>query len=97
MRRHAVAGFDADVDDEELGGIVGVGDLERRWVVGIDQPERDDVGDAALGIITSQHYSAAHDSPENKAFVAAFKKANNGMRPNLMAMQAYDEIGRAHV
>jgi branched-chain amino acid transport system substrate-binding protein len=48
------------------------------------------IGDAALGIITSQHYSAAHDSPENKAFVAAFKKANNGMRPNLMAMQAYD-------
>ena len=48
------------------------------------------IGDAALGIITSQHYSAAHNSPENKAFVAAFKKANGGMRPNLMAMQAYD-------
>ncbi|MEZ5787797.1 MAG: ABC transporter substrate-binding protein [Xanthobacteraceae bacterium] len=48
------------------------------------------IGDAALGIITSQHYSAAHDSPENKAFVAAFKQANGGMRPNLMAMQAYD-------
>lgn len=48
------------------------------------------IGDAALGIITSQHYSAAHDSPENNAFVAAFKKANGGMRPNLMAMQAYD-------
>ncbi|HEX5210792.1 MAG TPA: ABC transporter substrate-binding protein [Pseudolabrys sp.] len=48
------------------------------------------IGDAALGIITSQHYSAAHNSPENKAFVAAFKKANAGMRPNLMAMQAYD-------
>jgi branched-chain amino acid transport system substrate-binding protein len=50
------------------------------------------IGDAALGIITSHHYSAAHDSPENKAFVAAFKKANNGMRPNLMAMQAYDAM-----
>jgi branched-chain amino acid transport system substrate-binding protein len=48
------------------------------------------IGDAALGIITSHHYSAAHDSPENKAFVAEFKKANNGMRPNLMAMQSYD-------
>ena len=48
------------------------------------------IGDAALGVITSQHYSAAHNSPENKAFVAAFKKANGGMRPNLMAVQSYD-------
>src|SRR4029453_13791163 len=47
-------------------------------------------GDAGLGIITSHHYSAAHDSPENKAFVAEFKKQNGGMRPNMMAMQAYD-------
>ena len=48
------------------------------------------IGDAAIGIITTHHYSAAHDSPENKSFVAAFKKANGGMRPNLMAMQSYD-------
>ena len=48
------------------------------------------MGDAVLGVITSQPYSAAHDSPENKAFVAAFKAANNGMRPNLMAIQSYD-------
>ncbi len=50
------------------------------------------IGDAALGIITSHHYSAAHDSPENNAFVAEFKKANGGMRPNLMAAQAYDAM-----
>jgi branched-chain amino acid transport system substrate-binding protein len=48
------------------------------------------IGDAGLGVITSHHYSAAHDSPENKAFVAEFKKANGGMRPNMMAMQSYD-------
>ncbi len=48
------------------------------------------IGDAALGVITSQHYSAAHDSPENRSFVAEFKKANGGMRPNLMAVQSYD-------
>jgi branched-chain amino acid transport system substrate-binding protein len=48
------------------------------------------IGDAGLGVITSHHYSAAHDSPENKAFVADFKKANAGMRPNLMALQSYD-------
>ena len=40
--------------------------------------------------MTTHHYSADHDSPENKAFVAAFEKANNGMRPNFMAVGAYD-------
>lgn len=49
-----------------------------------------EIGPAALGIITTHHYSAAHNSPENKAFVADFKKATSGMRPNLMAVQAYD-------
>jgi branched-chain amino acid transport system substrate-binding protein len=48
------------------------------------------IGDVALGAITSHHYSAAHDSPENKAFVEAFKKANPGMRPNFMAVGGYD-------
>jgi branched-chain amino acid transport system substrate-binding protein len=48
------------------------------------------IGDVALGAITTHHYSAAHDSPENKAFVEAFKKANDGMRPNFMAMGGYD-------
>jgi branched-chain amino acid transport system substrate-binding protein len=48
------------------------------------------IGDSALGAVTTHHYSAAHDSPENKAFVEAFEKANNGMRPNFMAVAAYD-------
>jgi branched-chain amino acid transport system substrate-binding protein len=48
------------------------------------------IGDVALGAVTSHHYSAAHDSLENKAFVKAFKKANNGMRPNFMAVGGYD-------
>jgi branched-chain amino acid transport system substrate-binding protein len=48
------------------------------------------IGNAALGVITAHHYSAAHNSPENKSFVADFKKANGGMRPNLMAVQSYD-------
>jgi branched-chain amino acid transport system substrate-binding protein len=50
------------------------------------------MGDAALGVITTHHYSASHDSPENKAFVAEYKKANGGQRPNLMAVQAYDAM-----
>ena len=48
------------------------------------------MGDAAIGIVTAHHYSAAHASPENKAFVEAFKKANGGLRPNLFPVQSYD-------
>jgi branched-chain amino acid transport system substrate-binding protein len=48
------------------------------------------MGDPALGAVTTHHYSAAHPSPENKAFVAAFEKANAGLRPNFMAVAAYD-------
>jgi branched-chain amino acid transport system substrate-binding protein len=48
------------------------------------------MGDVALGTITTHYYSAAHDSPENKAYVEAFKKANNGMRPNFMSVGGYD-------
>jgi len=48
------------------------------------------IGSAALGVVSSHHYSAAHPSPENKAFVAAFTKANKDMRPNFHAVGAYD-------
>jgi len=49
------------------------------------------MGDATLGVITSFHYSAAHDSPENKAFLKSFAEANpGGGRPNFMAVAAYD-------
>ena len=40
--------------------------------------------------VTSLHYSAAHTAPKNKAYVDAFKKANNGMRPNFMSVGGYD-------
>jgi branched-chain amino acid transport system substrate-binding protein len=49
------------------------------------------MGEPVLGVITSHHYSAAHDSPENKAFVAAFKEfAGNLPRPNFMGVGGYD-------
>jgi branched-chain amino acid transport system substrate-binding protein len=51
------------------------------------------MGDAALGIITTHHYSVAHDSPENKAFLRAFNAANGDkMRANFVAVGAYDAM-----
>ena len=47
------------------------------------------IGDVALGLITSHHYSAAHPSALNKTFVADFKKTNK-MRPNFMGVGGYD-------
>jgi len=48
------------------------------------------MGDAVIGTVTAHMYSADHDSATNKAFVAAFEKANSDMRPNFMAVSAYD-------
>ena len=49
------------------------------------------MGDPTLGLITSFHYSAAHDSPENKAFLKAYADVNGtGLRPNFMAVAGYD-------
>jgi len=49
------------------------------------------MGDSTLGVITTFHYSAAHDSAENKAFLKSFAAANPGAgRPNFMAVAAYD-------
>ena len=61
--------------------LIGTGDVT-------DDDQLNGMGDAALGVVTTHHYSAAHDSPENKAFVAAFEKAN-GFRPTFMAVAAY--------
>jgi branched-chain amino acid transport system substrate-binding protein len=69
--------------------LIGTGDVT-------DDDLLADIGDSALGAVTTHHYSAAHDSPENKVFVAAFEKANNGMRPNFMAVGAYDGMGAVY-
>ncbi|MGZ5571914.1 MAG: ABC transporter substrate-binding protein, partial [Usitatibacter sp.] len=56
----------------------------------LDDDLLESVGPLASGIISSHHYSAAHDSPENKAYFDAFTKANPGMRPNFMSVGGYD-------
>ena len=49
------------------------------------------MGEPTLGLITSFHYSAAHDSPENKAFIKAYAETNGTkLRPNFMACAGYD-------
>jgi branched-chain amino acid transport system substrate-binding protein len=63
--------------------IIGPGDVT-------DDDLLNGMGDAVIGTITAHFYSADHDSAVNKAFVEAFKKANNGMRPNFMAVSGYD-------
>jgi branched-chain amino acid transport system substrate-binding protein len=55
-----------------------------------DDDQLNDMGDGALGVVTSHHYSASHPSALNKKFVEAFGKANKGMRPNFMAVGGYD-------
>ena len=63
--------------------LIGTGDVT-------DDDLLETMGAPAVGVITSFHYSAAHDSPENKAYVDAFMKANNGMRPNFHSVGGYD-------
>ena len=49
------------------------------------------MGDGTMGIVTSFHYSAAHDSPENKAFLKSYAEINGTrLRPNFMACAGYD-------
>jgi branched-chain amino acid transport system substrate-binding protein len=63
--------------------LIGTGDVT-------DDDILNSMGDVALGVVTSHHYSAAHNSPANKKFVEAFMKANNNLRPNFMAVGGYD-------
>ncbi len=51
----------------------------------------DAMGDPTLGLVTSFHYSASHNSPENTAFKKAYAEANGTtLRPNFMAAAGYD-------
>ncbi len=63
--------------------LIGPGDV-------VDDDILNGMGDATLGTVTSHHYSAAHKSPTNQKFVDTFQKANNGLRPNFMAVGGYD-------
>lgn len=63
--------------------LIGTGDVT-------DDDLLNGMGDPVIGTITAHIYSAAHPSAMNKAYVAAFKAANGGMRPNFMSVGGYD-------
>lgn len=63
--------------------MIGPGDV-------VDDDLLESMGAPAVGVITSFHYSAAHESPENRAYVDGMMKANNGMRPNFHSVGGYD-------
>ncbi|MDQ2642391.1 MAG: ABC transporter substrate-binding protein [Myxococcota bacterium] len=63
--------------------LIATGDLTDDDVLGA-------MGEPTLGITTTHHYSAAHDSPENTAFVKAYQELSGGKRPNFMAVGGYD-------
>jgi len=54
-----------------------------------DDEQLNDMGDVALGVVNSHHYSAAHPSALNKKFVSEFQAANK-FRPNFMGVAGYD-------
>jgi branched-chain amino acid transport system substrate-binding protein len=62
--------------------LIATGDLT-------DDNEMENIGAAARGVLTSFHYSAAHDSPDNKAYVAEMAKTG-GLRANFHSVGGYD-------
>ncbi len=63
--------------------LIGPGDIT-------DDNDLPGMSDAMIGTMTAGFYSAAHPSAINRAYVAAFKKANPTMRPNFISVSAYD-------
>jgi len=62
--------------------LIGPGDI-------VDDNDLPGMSDAMLGVVTAGIYSVLHNSPVNKEYVAAFKKAN-GYRPNFISLGGYD-------
>lgn len=65
--------------------LIATGDITNDEVI-------NNLSDQIIGVTTVHHYSAWHPTQINKDFVAGFKSANGGMRPNLMAVGGYDGI-----
>ena len=55
-----------------------------------DEDILDALGESAVGVVSSFHYSEVHKSPENKAYTEAYAKAYPSDRPNFMSVGGYD-------
>ena len=53
-------------------------------------------GDAAIGLTTAFHYSAAHESPANKKFIEALKKRDPNAVANYASVGAWDGMFVIH-
>lgn len=62
--------------------LIGPGDI-------VEDDILEAIGDAALGTVTTHHYSAAHDSPINREYVKAYMDRFK-IRPNFMSVGGYD-------
>ena len=63
--------------------LIGPGDIA-------DDEDLPGMSEAMVGTVTAGFYSAYHPSDINKAYVAAFQKANPNVRPNFISVSAYD-------
>ena len=63
--------------------LIATGDISDDSVI-------DSEGDAALGLITSHHYSDEHKSALNAAFLKGYAEIDPQMRPSFMAVAGYD-------
>ena len=64
--------------------LIGPGDITQ-------DTKLQDMGDAAVGLVTTHHYSADYDTPANEAFVNAWKaEYGDDSTPDFMAVAGYD-------
>lgn len=58
----------------------------------LQEQELPNIGDMALGIVSSMNYSVVHKSPANEAFVKAWHAAYGAEEPNFFSVGAYDSM-----
>jgi branched-chain amino acid transport system substrate-binding protein len=63
--------------------LIATGDLT-------DDGEIESMGDVPLGVVTTQHYSVAHDSAQNRAFLKAYSEVASSGRANFVAVGGWD-------
>lgn len=61
-----------------------------------DENSLEALGDSALGMITAFHYSDAHDSDINRAFIKDYTSAHPDSRANFMSVGGYDGMQLIH-